>query len=131
MKELDPLTLIAVFQEMLGFWLWILLAVIIVGTMAFLALLAYEKRIAFRRMILSQATGIFGGVMALVIMVQVSSSGFTDAGGPADWFLIALVFLLGFIGATILFYTLAGWKTILSHGLQTKQEKLVVNCNSG
>ena len=42
-------------------------------------------------------------------MAKVSSSGFTDAGGPADWFLIALVFGLGLVGATILVYTVAGW----------------------
>ena len=58
---------------------------------------------------LAQAAGILGGILALVLMVMVSSSGFTDAGGPADWFLIALVFGLGLVGATILVYTVAGW----------------------
>jgi hypothetical protein len=42
-------------------------------------------------------------------MARVSSSGFTDAGGPADWFLIALVYGVGFVVTTVLLYTLMGW----------------------
>ena len=109
MKELDPLVLLAVFQEMLGPLLWILLAVVVLGLAAFAALLVREKRIVSRRLVRSEAFGLVGGALALVLMAKVSSSGFTDAGGPADWFLIALVFGLGMIGSTILAYTAAGW----------------------
>ena len=101
MKELDPLILLAVFQEMMGPLLWILLAIIVGGTIAFFALLAKEGGIVARRMISAQAAGILGGILALVLMVMVSSSGFTDAGGPADWFLIALVFGLGTFAGTL------------------------------
>ena len=55
--------------------------------------------------------GLLAGCLALVLMAKVSSSGFTDAGGPADWFLIALVFGLGLAGTTILIYTLLGWRS--------------------
>lgn len=48
-------------------------------------------------------------MLALVLMAKVSSSGFTDAGGPADWFLIALVFGLSLIGTTIVRYSANGW----------------------
>ncbi len=41
-------------------------------------------------MVGAQAIGLLGGALALVVMAKVLSSGFTDAGGPADWFLIAL-----------------------------------------
>ena len=109
MKELSFLAIISVFQEMLGPFLWLLLALIIFGTVAFIALLSFEKEIKSTRLIRSEAGGIIGGALALIIMAQVSSSGFTDAGGPADWFLIATVFGLGFIGATILLYTITGW----------------------
>ncbi len=109
MKELDPLILLAVFQEMLGPLLWVLLAVIILGLLAFLALLAREKGLVSRRLVRSEALGVVGGALALVLMAKVSSSGFTDAGGPADWLLIALVFGAGLIGSTILAYTVAGW----------------------
>ena len=52
--------------------------------------------------------GIFGGAVALVIMAKVSSSGFTDAGGPADWFLIALVYGVGLVATVVLAYTVLG-----------------------
>ncbi len=109
MKELDPLILLAVFQEMLGPLLWLLLAVVALGLLAFAALLVREKGLVSRRLVRSEALGVVGGALALVLMAKVSSSGFTDAGGPADWFLIALVFGVGLVGSTIVFYSVAGW----------------------
>ena len=110
MKELDPLVFLAVFQEMLGPLLWLMLLVIIAGTAAFIALLVKEKTINSKRLVRAEFAGLLGGVLALVLMAKVSSSGFTDAGGPADWFLIALVFGLGLIGTAILVYTAIGWR---------------------
>ncbi len=109
MQQVDFVTIMAVFQEMLGGWLWVLLAIIVFGTLAFIALLMLEKGLIASRMIKSQAAGLVGGVVALFIMTLVSSSGFTDAGGPADWFLIAIVYGLGFVGSAIILYTLVGW----------------------
>lgn len=110
MNELDPVILFSVFQEMLGMpLLWLLIIVIFMGTLAFIVLLVREKGILAARMLRSQALGVLGGLLALVLMVEVSSSGYTDAGGPADWFLIALVFGAGLIGTTIISYGVAGW----------------------
>ncbi len=109
MKELDPLILIAVFQEMLGPLLWPLIALFVLGTLAFLLLLVRERRIVARRFMWSQVVGLFGGVMALVIMARVSASGYSDAVGPADWILLVAVYVAGAIGAAVLAYTLAGW----------------------
>jgi hypothetical protein len=112
MKELDPLVFWAVFQEMLGGpLLWLMILVILLGTAAFFALLLKERKINSRRLVRSELVGVVGGALALVLMAKVSSSGFTDAGGPADWFLIALVFGLGLVGTTILAYTLMGWRS--------------------
>lgn len=109
MKELDPLVFLAVFQEMLGALLWALIAVSLVATFAFIRLLVREKGIVHRRLVRSELAGLVGGLLALVLMAKVSSSGFTDAGGPADWFLIALVFGVGMAGTVILVYSLVGW----------------------
>lgn len=109
MKELDPVVLLAVFQEMLGPVLWFLLAIIVIGTLAFLALLIRERRVVSRRLMWSELIGLFGGVMSLVIMARVSASGYSDAAGPADWILIAVVFTAGAIGAAVFAYTLIGW----------------------
>ena len=109
MQSLDPFVLLSVFQEMLGFLLWVLLAIIIIGTVAFITLLLKEKTIITRRLVISQFIGFFGGVAALILMVIVSSSGFTDAGGPIDWLLICIIYGLGFVGTTIICYTIAGY----------------------
>ena len=53
MKELDPLVFLSVFQEMLGFWLWIMLAAAAVGLVAFVALLVRERSLVSRRLVLS------------------------------------------------------------------------------
>ena len=62
----------------------------------------------------AELVGLISGALSLVLMAKVSSSGFTDAGGPADWFLIALVFGVGLAGTTILVYALVGVVTMLS-----------------
>jgi uncharacterized membrane protein YhaH (DUF805 family) len=109
MQQYDLMTFYYVFHEMLGPWLWIMLGTAIIGIVGFILLVVREGKIQNRRLIRSELLGLIGGVVALVIMAKVSSSGFTDAGGPADWFLIALVYGIGAVGSTILIYTLTGW----------------------
>lgn len=109
MKEFDPMTFLAVFEEMMGPLLWILIALAVVATLAFVVLLVREHGIVTRRLVVSEILGLFGGVLALVLMAKVSSSGFTDAGGPADWFLIGLVYGAGLIGTVIVVYAVLGW----------------------
>ncbi|MDP2881042.1 MAG: DUF5368 domain-containing protein [Azonexus sp.] len=111
MKEFDPLIFLVVFQEMLGPLLWLLILLAVGGTLAFLRLLIKEKGIVARRLVRAELAGLGGGVLALILMAKVSSSGFTDAGGPADWFLIALVFGMGLIGSAIVVYSFLGWRT--------------------
>ena len=109
MQELDPLVFVAVFQEMLGAWLWVMLFLGAVGVLGLVLLLVRERTIVSRRLVVSEVLGLLGGGVALVIMAMVSSSGFTDAAGPADWFLIALVYGVGLVVTTALVYTALGW----------------------
>lgn len=109
MKELDPWIMLVIMREMLGPLLWLLVGTAVVGLAAFVALLLRERRLDARRVVLSQFIGVAGGALALVLMVRVSSSGFTDAGGPIDWILIALVFGTGLVGAAMLAYTAMGF----------------------
>lgn len=108
MKKLDPMMYLVVFQEMLGPLLWVLVALAVLGLGAFIFVLVRERRIVSTRLVRSELIGLVGGVLSLVLMAKVSSSGFTDAGGPADWFLIALVFGVGLAGVTILTYAVVG-----------------------
>lgn len=109
MKEMDLMVLLAVFQEMLGAWLWILIGLAVAGTAALVLLLLRERTVVSRRLVQSELLGLLGGMVALVVMAKVSSSGFTDAGGPADWFLIASVYGFGLVSTTVLAYTVLGW----------------------
>lgn len=109
MKEFDPSVLLAVFLEMLGPMLWVMLAIALIAIVAFVVLVVRERGIVSRRLVRAELVGLLGGGVALVIMARVSSSGFTDAGGPADWFLIALVYGIGAVAATILGYAVLGW----------------------
>ncbi|UYO94581.1 DUF5368 domain-containing protein [Pollutimonas sp. M17] len=111
MKDMDLMILLAVFQEMMGPLLWVVLVLIAAGLAAFVALLTAERGLRSRRLVRSQALGLVGGALALVLMAKVSSSGYTNAGGPVDWLLIAFVFGIGLVGTTIVLYTLAGWWT--------------------
>lgn len=112
MKELDPMVFLAVFQEMLGPLLWVFLLAGLVTVVALAWLVKREGSIASRRLVRAELLGLLGGGVALVIMAKVSSSGFTDAGGPADWFLIALVYGAGFAATVVLAYTLMGWMAL-------------------
>ena len=109
MKELDPMVFLAVFQEMLGPMLWVLVLAALLAVVAFVALVVRERGIVSRRLVRADLLGLIGGGLALVIMAKVSSSGFTDAGGPADWFLIALVYGVGAVATAVLTYALMGW----------------------
>ncbi|RRD43917.1 hypothetical protein EII18_01975 [Comamonadaceae bacterium OH3737_COT-264] len=109
MKELDFSSLLAVLQEMLGTSLLIALPVIsILGTVAFLWLLLREG-LAPARLVVCQFLGIIGGALAVALMFQVASSGSTNPGGAIDWLVIGLVYVLGWIGTTIVCYSIAGW----------------------
>jgi hypothetical protein len=114
MKELDPWVFLAVFQEMMGPLLWVLLALALSALVGFAVVVWCERAIASARLLKAQALGLLGGVLALVVMAKVSSSGFTDAGGPADWFLIALVYGVGMVGTTVLTYAVLGLRRIWS-----------------
>lgn len=121
MKELDPLVLIAVFQEMLGAWLCIGLAATLGCAVALVLLVRRERTLRTRRLVACELLGLLGGGLALVVMAAVSSSGFTDAGGPADWFLIAVVYGLGGMATTALCYAVAGWWQALSGAARSAQ----------
>ncbi len=109
MKDLDPLVLYYVFVEMMGPPLfWALLLTALLGLSAFFWVLLRERSISSPRLVKSEIIGLFGGVGALVLMAQITHSGFTDAGGPVDWLLVGLIWGGGLAGTTILSYAVFG-----------------------
>lgn len=112
MKELDPFVLWAVFHEMFGALLWLVIILVPLGLIALVALLLRERKVHGRRLAYSIVLGLIGGVIGEILIVKASSSGFTDAGGPVDWVLIELIFIAGTAVATLLIYMLVGWLTV-------------------
>jgi len=105
MKDLDPIVFMAVFQEMLGFLFWPLVAFIVIGAVALLAVIIRDRRIHPQRLVLSELIGLAGGFVAIALMLWVTESEARDLlGGPIDWLLTVAIWIAGAIGATIAAY---------------------------
>jgi hypothetical protein len=104
MKELDITVFVAVFHEMLGPLLWIGLGVAALVMVAFAWLAVRDRGLVAARLAWSQLVGLVGGVVAVLFMQWVTSSGFSDIGGPIDWVLVAVIALAGFVSATLTAY---------------------------
>jgi hypothetical protein len=80
------------------------LAVLLV-TLAFVWVLVRDRGLDAKRLVRAQVVGAVGGVAAVLFMQWITNSGFRDIGGPVDLLLVALIFILGAIGAAIFAYT--------------------------
>ncbi len=108
MKDLDIATLLAVFQEMLGWTLWPLLLLAAAATIAFVFVLLRDRGVVARRLVWAEAIGLAGGVAAVLIMQAVTYSRFADLGGPVDWLLVVGIFVAGLIGSAVGAYAVMG-----------------------
>ncbi len=109
MKNLDPIVLLAVFQEMLGPILWVLILLAVAGLAGFAYVFLRDGgSLDSRRLVRSELIGLAGGAAALVLAAKFTVSGFTDAGGPVDWLLVGLIWGIGLAGTTILSYAVMG-----------------------
>jgi hypothetical protein len=122
MKELDIAVFVAVFHEMLGPLLWIGLAVAALVIVAFAWLVVRDRRLIAARLAWSELVGLGGAVVAVLIMQWVTSSGFSDIGGPIDWVLVAVIAVAGFVSATLTAYVgfglLAGREAAAEQGVR-------------
>ncbi|MDX2158309.1 MAG: DUF5368 family protein [Hyphomicrobiaceae bacterium] len=109
MKELTFSTLVAVFEEMFGRWLfWALLALALAVALAFVLVLVRERRLQARRLILAELIGIAGGLAAVWLVQTVTSSRLTDVGGPIDAVAIMGIWITGAFVALIASYAAFG-----------------------
>jgi hypothetical protein len=106
MKELEIGVFVSVFIEMLGPVLfWLMVAAMLAVTAAFFWVLVRDRGLDSARLVRAQVVGLLGGAAAILFMHWITNSGFRDIGGPVDLMLVALIFVLGAIGAAILAYT--------------------------
>jgi hypothetical protein len=109
MKELTLSTLLAVFEEMFGAWLfWGLVALALAVTVTLVIVLVRERRLQARRLILAELAGVVGGIAAVWLVLMVTSSRLTDLGGPIDVIVIVGIWVAGAAGALVAFYAAMG-----------------------
>jgi hypothetical protein len=107
-KELDPSVFVAVFEEMLGPWLWVLVAVAAIATAIAIFIVLRDGGLRPRRLLWSQLAAIAGGVAAILFMQAITHSSFSDVGGPVDWVLGLAIFAGGAIATLIGGYAVLG-----------------------
>ena len=104
MKELSLETLVAVFTEMMGVWFYVLLAVMVIGFIAIVAVVIKDGKVGAARAIRSELAAPIGGVFGVWLALTVTQSKLADIGGPIDWVLFAAIFVIGAIGGTVVAY---------------------------
>ena len=106
MEELSFETLIAVFEEMFGtFLFWGLVVAAAVVTVGYIYVLIRDRAVSWRKFLLAQLSMPVGALAAIYFVFWVTKSGFADMGGPIDIIVLLGVGLAGAIGAAILVYT--------------------------
>lgn len=108
MKDLDPAVFIAVLQEILGLFFRPLVAFVVIVAAAFLYVRVRDRGVVSARFLWSEVVGLLGGVVAIWFTFFITSSNLADIGGPIDWVLLIVLFVLGAIGGTIATYVVLG-----------------------
>jgi len=108
LQEMSLATLLAIFEEMLGAWLWVGLAAMALAVILFLLALLREGALRPRRLVWTEFAAVGGGVLAVLIMQHVTNSGFADIGGPIDWVLGAVIFAVGALATLVGAYGVSG-----------------------
>jgi hypothetical protein len=107
MKELTLETLVAVWEEMFGFWFfWAMAAAAVIVTALYLYVLIRDRKVSWRKFLLAQIAMPIGAVAAVMLVWRATESGPRDVGGPIDLVVLLGVAAAGAVGAAILVYTL-------------------------
>ncbi|MFP4043931.1 MAG: DUF5368 domain-containing protein [Rhodosalinus sp.] len=106
MEELTFTTMIAVFEEMFGPWLfWAMVVAALVITLLYVYVLIRDHSVSWRKFLLAQLAMPVGAIAAVLFVFWVTNSGFGDLGGPIDIIVLLGVAAAGAVGAAILVYT--------------------------
>jgi len=106
MKELTLQTMLAVFEDMFGFWLfWALVAAAVAITALYLYVLVRDRHVGWRKFLIAQVFMPVGAVLAVVFVMWVTHSHMRDIGGPIDVIIFLGIAALGAGGIAILVYT--------------------------
>ncbi|MBS0124701.1 DUF5368 domain-containing protein [Thetidibacter halocola] len=106
MKDLTFGTILAVFEEIFGRWLfWGMVAAAAVVTLAYLYILIRDHSISWRKFLLAQVSMPVGAVAAVWFVMMMTHSRLSNIGGPVDVIVLLAVAAAGAVGIAILVYT--------------------------
>jgi len=106
MKELTLETMLAVFEDMFGFWLfWALVVAAVMVTAGYVYILIRDRHVGWRKFLVAQVFMPVGAVLAVLFVMWVTHSRMRDIGGPIDVIIFLGVAALGAVGIAILVYT--------------------------
>lgn len=106
MKDLTFETLIAVFQEIFGAWLfWAMVLAALVVTAGYIYVLIRDRSMSMRKFLLAQLSMPFAGAAAVAFVLRTTDSHLSDMGGPIDAIVMLGIFVAGAVGGAILVYT--------------------------
>lgn len=107
MEELTLGTLLAVFEEMFGFWIfWAMALVAVIITVGYLYVLVRDRSVSWRKFLWAQLSMPLGAVAAVWFVLRMTDSRLADMGGPIDIIVLLGVAVAGAVGLAILVYTL-------------------------
>lgn len=106
MEDMTFGTMIAVFEEIFGRWLfWAMVVVAVVVTLAYLYVLIRDRSVNWRKFLLAQLSMPIGAIGAVLFVQAMTDSGFGDIGGPIDVIVLLAIAAVGAVGIAILVYT--------------------------
>jgi Zn-dependent protease with chaperone function len=106
MEELTLRTMIAVFEEIFGaFLFWAMVAAAVVVTLAYLYVLIRDRRVGMRKFLIAQLFMPVGAVAAVWFVMAMTDSALSDIGGPVDVIVLLGIAGMGAVGIAILVYT--------------------------
>jgi tellurite resistance protein TehA-like permease len=106
MKDLTLQTMIAVFEDMFGAWLfWIMVAAAVAITALYLYVLIRDRKVGWKKFLIAQVFMPIGAILAVAFVMVVTHSRMADIGGPIDVIIFLGIAGLGAVGMAILVYT--------------------------
>ena len=110
MKELTTETLVAVLEEVFGFYVfWAMVVIGVLIIVAFVYLLLKERRLESGRFLYAEFVSPIGAIAAILFLQFITGTGFSDIGGPIDVILLVITGVFGALGLTILTYVIIGF----------------------
>ena len=106
MKDLTLQTMIAVFEDMFGAWLfWVMVAAAVTITALYLFVLIRDRKVGWKKFLIAQVFMPIGAILAVAFVMVVTHSRMADIGGPIDVIIFLGIAGLGAVGMAILVYT--------------------------